>query len=66
MASDTSGQQLGEEGGMQFLPKRMAVWIVPDEQADALVDAIASANAGGNYGDGKIFICPMEDQALEA
>ena len=46
---------------MEFLPKRMGVWLVPDEKIDLVIATIVQANAGGNYGDGKIFICPMGD-----
>ena len=46
---------------MEFLPKRMGVWLVPDDQTDIVISIIVQANAGGNYGDGKIFVCPMGD-----
>ncbi len=52
----------GQEGGMEFLPKRMAVWIVPDEQVELVVATITEANAADNYGDGKIFVCPLEPE----
>ena len=51
----------GKETGMEFLPKRMGVWLVPDDKIDLVIATIVQANAGGNYGDGKIFICPMGD-----
>ena len=51
----------GKETGMEYLPKRMGVWIVPDDQTDLVIATIVQANAGGNYGDGKIFICPLGD-----
>ena len=47
---------------MEFLPKRMAVWIVPDEQAELVVATITEANAADNYGDGKIFVCALEPE----
>ncbi len=49
-----------EEGGMRFLPKRMIVWVVPDEKVGSLVDSVMRINATGNFGDGKIFVCPLE------
>ena len=49
----------GEEGGMQFLPKWMAAWVIESQQAEALVAAIIQANCTNNYGDGKVFICPV-------
>ena len=51
----------GEEGGMQFLPKWMAGWLIDADQADALVDAIIRANGANSYGDGKVFVCPVEE-----
>ncbi len=50
----------GEEAGIPYLPKRMVVWMVQDEQVNALVTAIFRTNQTGNYGDGKIFVCPLE------
>lgn len=44
-----------------FVPKRMLTMIVPDEAVDAVVDAILSVNTTGQYGDGKIFVSPIED-----
>ena len=51
----------GKETGMEFLPKRMGVWLVPDDKIDLVIATIVQTNAGGNYGDGKIFVCPMGD-----
>ncbi len=51
----------GEVGGMEFLPKRMVWWLVPDDKVDAIVAALFRVNRTGNYGDGKIFVCPVED-----
>ncbi len=54
----------GEEGGMRYLPKRMAGWLIEDEQTDALVAAIIEVNRTNNYGDGKIFVCPVDVAAI--
>jgi nitrogen regulatory protein PII 2 len=43
-----------------FVPKRMLTMIVPAEAVDAIVAAILSVNTTGQYGDGKIFVCPVE------
>ena len=51
----------GKETGIEFLPKGMGVWLVPDDQADLVIATIVRAYAGGNYGDGKIFVCPLGD-----
>ena len=34
--------------------------MVPAEAVDAVVKAILSVNTTGQYGDGKIFVCPVE------
>jgi len=51
----------GEESGMQFLPKWMAGWMIESQQVDALVAAIIEANGTNTYGDGKIFVCPVDE-----
>lgn len=42
-----------------FLPKRMLILIVNDEDVGPVVQAIVNANQTGRHGDGRIFICPM-------
>ena len=46
--------------GFRYLPKRMASWIVPASQVQALVEAIIDANWTGQIGDGKIFVLPLD------
>jgi nitrogen regulatory protein PII len=46
--------------GFRYLPKRMASWIVPASQVQALVNAIIDANWTGQIGDGKIFVLPLD------
>lgn len=48
------------ETSIQFLPKRMLSWLVPDEKVDQLVAALIRVNQTGNVGDGKIFVCPVD------
>lgn len=55
-----------DDGVIQFLPKRMLVWEVPDELAIPLVNALISVNRSDNYGDGKIFVCPVEEVVCTA
>ena len=55
----------GEEGGMQFLPKWMASWRIDDENASALVAAIIEVNHSNNYGDGKVFVCPVAEIEID-
>jgi nitrogen regulatory protein PII 2 len=42
-----------------FLPKRMLILVVFDEEVNRIVQAIVNANQTGRHGDGRIFICPM-------
>ena len=49
-----------EAGTMPFLPKRMVSWLVPDQLVAPLIVAIVRVNRSGNYGDGKVFVCPVE------
>jgi nitrogen regulatory protein PII 2 len=53
----------GAQGGasMNYLPKRLVSCMVAEEKADAVVQALIRANRTGNPGDGKIFVCPVED-----
>jgi len=45
----------------QYVPKRMLTMIVPDDQVAPVVEALMSVNSTGQYGDGKIFVAPVED-----
>jgi nitrogen regulatory protein PII 2 len=42
-----------------FLPKRMLMIVLNDEEVSPVVQAILNANQTGRHGDGRIFICPM-------
>ena len=53
-----------DDGVMQFLPKRMLTWLVPDEMAAPLVHALIAVNKSDNYGDGKVFVCAVEELAV--
>lgn len=44
-----------------FVPKRMITMVVPDDAVDAVVQAVLEINSTGQYGDGKIFVCPIEE-----
>ena len=50
----------GAEYVVDFLPKLKLEIAVPDDQVDAVVEAIADAAASGRIGDGKIFVQPLE------
>ncbi len=47
--------------GMKYIPKRYLCLVVSDENADAVIDTIIKINQTGQIGDGKIFVCPVED-----
>ncbi|MBF0538978.1 MAG: P-II family nitrogen regulator [Nitrospirae bacterium] len=44
-----------------YVPKRMITAVVPSEAVDMVVEAIIRVNQSGQHGDGKIFVCPIED-----
>jgi nitrogen regulatory protein P-II 1 len=50
----------GAEYVVDFLPKVKLEVIVPDAQAEQVVEAIAAAAQTGRIGDGKIFVSPIE------
>ena len=51
----------GRCGGMKYVPKRMISLVVHDSEVDAVVNAIMDINRTSQIGDGKIFICPVDD-----
>jgi nitrogen regulatory protein P-II 2 len=53
----------GAEYTVHFIPKLKIEIVVPANQVDKAVDAIAAAAKTGKIGDGKIFVIPV-DQAV--
>lgn len=51
----------GKEYVVDLLPKVRLEIALPDERADAVVDAIERASKTGDVGDGKIFVVPVEE-----
>ena len=51
----------GMEYQVRLLPKMKVELIVPDEQVDAVVQAIIDASRTGEVGDGKIFLSRIDD-----
>lgn len=47
--------------GLKYVPKRWISVVVPNGDVKAVVNAIIGVNATGNYGDGKIYVCPIDD-----
>jgi nitrogen regulatory protein PII 2 len=52
---------LDQRGGMKYIPKRMISLVVEDEDVLLVVGAIIKVNRTGEIGDGRIFVCPVED-----
>lgn len=52
---------LSKSGGMKYIPKRMITILVNDSDVQAVVNEIIKVNQTGQIGDGKIFVCPIED-----
>lgn len=46
---------------MKYIPKRLINVIVQDEDVNLVVNAIIRVNQTGQVGDGRIFICPIDD-----
>lgn len=46
---------------MQYLPKKMLILVISDQQLKPVVDTIAQVNRTGQYGDGKIFVLDVEE-----
>ena len=51
----------GAEYQIDFIPKLKIEVIIPDEIEDAVVQAISKSAHTGKFGDGKIFILPIDD-----
>lgn len=50
-----------QTGGMKYVPKRLISLVIQDEDVSLVVGVIAKANQTGEFGDGRIFVCPVED-----
>ncbi len=50
----------GAEYVIDFLPKVKIEVVVADDQVDRCIEAITSAARTGKIGDGKIFVCAVE------
>ena len=51
----------GAEYVVDFLPKVKLELVVPDDQAEKVVTALAEAARTDRIGDGKIFVSPVEE-----
>ncbi|MCX8076205.1 MAG: P-II family nitrogen regulator [Aquificaceae bacterium] len=58
----------GKEGGLRFgerqyyeLAKTLVMIAVNDDRVDELVDTIIKTAGSGLFGDGKVFVCDLEE-----
>ncbi|MCG6926664.1 MAG: P-II family nitrogen regulator [Acidobacteria bacterium] len=51
----------GAEYQIDFVPKARVEAVVPDEMVDAVVDSVLKTARTGKFGDGKIFVAPLDD-----
>jgi nitrogen regulatory protein P-II 1 len=51
----------GTEYQIEFIPKLKIEVIVPDEIEDSAIQAIIKTARTGKFGDGKIFVVPLDD-----
>lgn len=47
--------------GIRFLPKRMVTLFVKNEDVQSVTEIIVQNNQTGEIGDGKIFVCSVEE-----
>jgi nitrogen regulatory protein PII 2 len=50
-----------DAGGIHELPKWLVTLVVQDSEVEKAVAAVISANQTGEIGDGKVFVCPVQD-----
>ena len=51
----------GSEYAIEFVPKIKLEVVVPEENLDAVTDAIQKSASTGKIGDGKIFVLPVDE-----
>lgn len=51
----------GKSAGMKYIPKRLLSIVVKDAQVEEVVNTIIKINQTAVIGDGKIFVCPIDD-----
>ncbi len=50
-----------KKAAIRFIPKRMLNLVVDDESVSRVVELIMQANRTGMVGDGRIFVCPVNE-----
>ncbi|MCZ7384604.1 MAG: P-II family nitrogen regulator [Candidatus Methanoperedens sp.] len=58
---DDEMNEVKTENRLQFIPKRMIYTVVEDDDVPKVVENIIRTNQTGQIGDGKVFVCPVED-----
>ena len=51
----------GAEYQIDFIPKLKIEVVIPDDIEEAVVSAITKTARTGKFGDGKIFVTPLDD-----
>ena len=51
----------GTEYQIEFIPKIKLEVVIPDDIEDQVTDAITKTAGTGKFGDGKIFVTPLDD-----
>lgn len=51
----------GTEYQIEFIPKVKVEVIIPDDVEDMVIHAITKTAKTGKFGDGKIFVVPIDD-----
>jgi len=52
---------MARSAGMKYVPKRRLTIVVSDAEVDTVVKSIIEVNQTGQVGDGKIFVCSLEE-----
>ena len=60
-STSSSSLEPSSQKRMSYIPKRMISVMVEDEFVPAVVAVITKVNRTGNYGDGRIFVCPVDE-----
>lgn len=61
LPAEVQGQ--GRARGMKYIPKRMLSVVVGDADVQPVVQAIMLTNRTHQIGDGRVFVCPIDDAA---
>ncbi|OIQ51343.1 Nitrogen regulatory protein P-II [Pseudodesulfovibrio hydrargyri] len=51
----------GKYKAVSYIPKRMLSVVVPDKAVAPVVNTIVEINRTGQVGDGRVFVCPIDD-----